>query len=233
MGFTRKRAQPFGANASAKRPNSAPGAAVRARGVRSMVRKELLRTAETKQNTLYINRANLQHNTWYYNNNMISIAQGDGHNQMVGEEIFLRNLVVKLQFNSKQDRPQLMFRVMLLRVPADKNTTAIASLFEGSSNAMIALPTTSEVRILAEKTVRMRGSSHWTYASGSTVVQKDLAETCELSCSLGSLKTRYDAGLPKFFNIRLAIVAYDAHTTLTSDVVADFEFNSRVFFKDP
>lgn len=232
MGYPRKRAQ-SAAGPTAKRFHAAARRAGGVRGVRSLVRKELLRTAETKHSTLYINRANLSHNGWYYNNNMINISQGDGKDQMVGEEIFLRNLHVKLQFNSKQDRPQVMFRVLLLRVPADKNTTAISDLFEGSSNAMISMPNVSEVKILAEKTVRMSGTSHWTYASGSTVVQKDMAQSCELSCSLGSLKTRYDAGLPKFFNVRLAVVAFDAHTTLTSDVVADFEFTSRVFFKDP
>jgi len=72
-----------------------------------------------------------------------------------------------------------------------------------------------------------------TGGSGVTTVQKDLAETCYLHASLSNIRTRYDSNKPKFFGIRLLILAYDAHGTLTTDNIADFEAVSRLYFKDP
>lgn len=233
MGYPRKRAQSAGANAGKRFKPPTRGGGFAGRNMRSMVRKEILRTTETKMHTQYANTVNLNHNSWYYNGNALSIVQGDGKNQMVGEEVFLRNMVVKLHFNTKPDRSQVMLRVMLVKIPADKDSTSMNLLFEGSTNGMIAMPNVTECIILTEKTVRMSGTSQYAVPSGAGTVFKDLAETCTLRYNFKDTKTKYDAGKPKYYNIRLAVVAYDAHSTLTGDTIAEMQFTSRVFFKDP
>lgn len=229
MPYPTKRAASAGAATRKRRA----GGGFSGRNMRSMVRKELLRTTETKMHTQFANTTNLNHNTWYYNGNCLAIVQGDGKNQMVGEEVFLRNMVVKMHFNTKPDRPQVMLRCMLVKIPADKDTTNMNLLLEGSANGMIAMPNVTECSILTEKTVRMSGTSQYALPSGSGIVNKDLSQTCTLRYNFHDVKTKYDAGKPKFYNVRLAVVAYDAHNTLIQDTIADMQFTSRVFFKDP
>lgn len=197
-----------------------------------MVRKEVLRTTETKVNSHAPTRVSLYHNVWG-NQRLLNITQGDGKDQMTGDEIFLQRVHCRIHINTKQDRPQVMIRAMLVRVPSDKLTASAVTLFEGSSNAMIAGPNLAEMAILTEKTIKLRGTSQWVVPSGATTVGKDLADVITLSHSFGNKRTKYDGNYPKFAVYRLLIVAYDAHGTLTADNIADYECNVRTFFKDP
>jgi len=200
--------------------------------MRSMVRKEILRTTETKVNTFSPTRTSLYHNVWG-GQRLLSIVQGDGKDQMIGDEIFLQSVHLRIHVNTKPDRPQVMIRAMLVRVPSDKHTAAAASLFEGSTNAMLSGPNLAEMTIVAEKTIKLRGTSQWVVPSGAATVGKDLADVITFSHNFGNKRTKYDSNYPKFGQMRLLIAAYDAHGTLTSDNIADYECNVRTFFKDP
>lgn len=196
---------------------------------RSMVRKEILRTTETKMSTLYQLSTNLFHNTWDSQNGLIQLSQGDSKTQRNGDEVYLQSLVVKLHINSKPDRQATMVRALLVRVPADKATVSPDLLFEGGSNGILQFVNTSECAILSQKIVRMQGTTVWD--AGTT--KKDLNSKITLYYNFKNLKTKFDENYPKFFQVRLLVLAYDSHTTLTSDNIADYMLTSRLYFKDP
>jgi hypothetical protein len=196
---------------------------------RSLVRKELLRTTETKMKTYYTGMQNLYHNTWYSDDAMSYISQGDGKEHRGGDEVFLRMMVTKLHINSKPDRQASMIRALLVRVPADKGASPAADLLEGGTNGILNFVNTNECAILAQKIVRMQGTTVW----DNGTVKKDLNQSVVLKYNFKNQKTRYDGNYPKFFTIRLLVLAYDSHGTLTSDNIADFMMVSRLYFKDP
>jgi hypothetical protein len=179
--------------------------------------------------TYYTGMQNLYHNSWFADNDMAYIAQGDGKEHRSGDEVFLQTMVTKVHINSKPDRQASMIRALLVRVPADKAATPAADLFEGGTNGMINFVNTNECAILAQKIVRMQGTTVW----DNGTVKKDLNQSIVLKANFKNQKTRYDGNYPKFFSVRLFLLAYDSHGTLTSDNIADYMMVSRLYFKDP
>lgn len=199
-----------------------------------MVRKELLRTSETKQRTSYVSTTTLKHNTWYNNLYLMTLYDGTDRDNLTGEEVFLKALTIKMHFNTFADRPQVMFRIMLVKLPTGV-TSAPADLFNPMSttatNYLLAFPHTDMVQVLQEKFVQVNGTSHWD-ATG-TLVSKQMAATCVLKHDFNNLKTKYNGSSPKDFSIRLLVLAYDAHGTLATDNLATMEMTHRLYFKDP
>lgn len=194
-----------------------------------MVRKEVLRTTETKMKTLQTGSQTLNHNTWFSDSSMSYIAQGDGKDHRSGDEVFLQTMVTKVHINSKPDRQASMIRALLVRVPADKADTPAADLFEGGTNGILNFVNTNECAILAQKIVRMQGTTIW----DNGTVKKNLNQSIVLKANFKNQKVRYDHNYPKFFSIRLLLLAYDSHSTLLSDNIADYMMVSRLYFKDP
>ena len=200
---------------------------------RSMVRKEVLRTTETKMKTQQLSSSNLYHNTWNVQGWLMNLQLGEGKDNRTGDEVYLKSIVTKIHINSKPDRQASMIRALLVRVPA-ADATAPADLFEGGSNGIINFVNTSECAILAQKMVRMQGDTVWRQGgSGVTTVQKDLNQCMTLSYNFKNAKTKYDGQYPKYWTVRLLVLAYDAHGTLTTDNIADYMCVSRLYFKDP
>ncbi len=202
-----------------------------------MVRKELLRTCETKQRSSYITQQTLKHNTWYSNYGLLNLFEGTDRDNRTGEDVYLKALTIKMHFNTFSDRPQVMFRCMLVRVPTDKKGTTTDNLFQwaasaGATNYMLAFPHTDIVTVLAEKFVQIKGDSHWDNIG--TLVSKQMATTCVLSYNFKmGQRVKYYDNEPRDFSIRLLVLAYDAHGTLVSDNLATMETMFRLYFKDP
>lgn len=173
----------------------------------------------------------LYHNSWYSSGTMLTLPQGNSVGARAGDEVFLQALVCKLHFNSKPDRQAQMIRAMLVKVPTEHATTAATALFTGGSNNVLTFPDRREVQILDQKIVRMQGNTVWSTSNDD--VKKDLNATVVLKAKFYNARTYYDYTDPKHFRVRLLIVAYDSHGTLTTDNIADFEMCSRLYFKDP
>lgn len=172
----------------------------------------------------------LYHNTWLSSYWLTYIQRSNAPEGRDGDEVFLQRLVTKVHINTKPDRQSMMVRAMLVRVPANHSTTVATDLFEGGTNAILAFPKVNEMRILAQKVVKLQGDTVW---SSSDTTQKDLSATIVLNTSLGNRKTKYLDDYPKDYYIRLLVVAYDSHGTLTTDNIADMMVSSRIYFKDP
>lgn len=200
-----------------------------------MVRKELLRTSETKQRTSYVSTTTLKHNTWYNNLYLMSLYHGDTRENMSGEDVFLKGLTVKMHFNTFSDRPQVMFRIMLVKTPKDKEFAAPNDLFNPMSttatNYLLAFPHTDIVTVLEEKFVKVNGTSHWD-ATG-TLVSKQMGTAAVITHDFKNAKTKYFGNAIKDYAIRLLVLAYDAHGTVSTDNLATMELTHRLYFKDP
>lgn len=200
-----------------------------------MVRKEILRTTETKQRTSYVSTTTLKHNSWYSNSTLITIYDGDGKDNKTGEDVFLKGLTAKMHFNTFPDRPQVMFRVMLVKVPKNKEAVSPNELFNPMSttatNYLLAFPHTDTVTVLQEKFVKVNGTSHWD-ATG-TLVSKKMGTTAVIKYDFKDVKTKYDGSAIKDYGVRLLVLAYDSHGTVSTDNLATMEMTHRLYFKDP
>lgn len=174
---------------------------------------------------------NLYHNTWDSANWMMALPQADGQGGRTGDEVFLQSLVVKMHFNSKPDRQSMTIRALLVKVPSHLSNTTANTLFLGSDNKILVFPDQRDMKVLAQKVVRLQGDTVW---NSSDTVQKDLSATMNLKANFYNSRTRYDAANePMDFQIRLLVVAYDSHGTLTTDNIADYMVTTRLYFKDP
>ncbi len=200
-----------------------------------MVRKELLRTSETKQRTSYVSTTTLKHNTWYTNPYLTTLYDGDTKENKSGEDVFLKALTVKMHFNTFGDRPQVMFRIMLVKTPKHKEFEAPNTLFNPMSttatNYLLAFPHTDSVTVLQEKFLQIKGDSHWD--ATSTLVSKQMGAACAIRHDFKDAKTKYDGNAIKDYAIRLLVLAYDAHGTVATDNLATMELTHRLYFKDP
>lgn len=201
---------------------------------RSLVRKEVLRTAETKVRTSYSTTTDLYHNSWYNGTGMMYVQQGDTMDTRSGDEIWPSFLHAKLSLNTKSDRPQVMFRCLLVKLPIAIQANSPSDWFQGSPNQLINFKDGKDITILAEKIVKCSGDSAWNSGgSGVTTHLKDMGAICELKYKFPAQKVTYDGSYPKYWNIRLLVLAYDAHGTLSTDNIADLEWCTRLYFKDP
>lgn len=198
---------------------------------RSAVRKEILRTTETKMRTQEQGLTSLYHNNWHSSYWVAAVQRGDQISQRDGDELFLQRIVTKLHINSKPDRQSIMIRALLVKVPSHSGTVAANTLFEGDSNVILGFPDTREVTVLAQKIVKLQGGSTvWNTADS---VQKDLSATVVLSANFYNRKVKYEGEYPRDFHVRLLVAAYDSHGSLTTDNIADYMASSRLYFKDP
>lgn len=198
---------------------------------RSAVRKEILRTTETKMRTSVQGVTSLYHNTWNSSSWLMNLPKGDGQEHRDGDEVFLRQLVTKLHFNTKPDRQSMTIRAMLIQVPSHHASTSANALFQATANLIIAFPDKRDMKVLAQKVVKLQGDTVW---NSSDTVKKDLSATIVLTANFHNRRVVYDsADEPKDFAVRLLIAAYDAHGTLTTDNIADFMASSRLYYKDP
>lgn len=197
---------------------------------RSAVRKEILRTTETKMRTQQQGVTSLYHNNWHSSFWVAAVQRGAQISQRDGDEIFLQRIVTKLHINSKPDRQSLTVRALLVKVPSHSGEVSANTLFEGDSNVILGFPDTREVTVLAQKIVKLQGDTVW---SSSDTTQKDLSATIVLNANFYNRKTKYEGEYPRDFHVRLLVAAYDSHGSLTTDNIADYMASSRLYFKDP
>jgi hypothetical protein len=235
MGYPRKRPASAGAAPERKRGVGVRAGGLAKRDFRSMVRKELLRTSETKQRSSYVSTTTLKHNTFYSNPYTCTLYDGDTKENKSGEDVYLKALTVKMHFNTFADRPQVMFRILLIRTPKHKEFESPNNLFTPMSttatNYYLAFPHTDSVTVLQEKFVQINGTSHWD-ATG-TLVSKQMGTACVIKHDFKNQKVKYDGNAIKDFAIRLLVLAYDAHGTVSTDNLATMEHVHRLYFKDP
>lgn len=201
-----------------------------------------LKNAETKHITTTAENNTLRHNSPYALPNLMQLPIGTGENGRIGDEIIGKYINIKFWFSSKQDRPNVMYRIIFYRAPATEDNTYSDIMENVSGNNMIDYVNTEKYSSIKQIMFQIKNNTMMGPAGGLLGTSYDwyMKENSKyISCSipLGNSKIKYQNGEthPKYqkFNIKCVIFAYDAYGTLTTDDIATFAYSSRLYYKDP
>lgn len=222
----------------------------------TIARKTALRVAETKV-SVQLSKQELFHNKpWYVPASLPgglgflgNIKQGtadptDGTQPAlarIGDEIYLQNVNVRCWISNKEDRPNVMYRLILFKYIAGLTLTD-QDVYFTQDNKMLDRYNTESIKILTTKMVKSTNNYAVPYYNTKDplvidVYGKERSQFCTLNYrpSGGYEKIKYneDAAIPKMWDIGMAVVCYDATGTLQTDNIASIYINSEVKFKDP
>lgn len=207
-----------------------------------MIRNVSIRNAETKYAVAAATNSQLYHNggenpTYVNVTNMLATSQGTSQTTRVGDCVFGRFLSIKLWLSNKLDRPNVMYRIMVVSMPADQYAAgAPTGYFRGeSANKIIDSLNTDRYKIVASKLIQPFGGD---YSLESGATNREHSRYIKMAIPLKNRQIYYttDGGnLPVAQRniLSLSIIAFDAHGSLLTDNIASFSYIAKFYFKDP
>ena len=208
-----------------------------ARRVKSLIMK----TCETKHAHYLLENQQLMHNLWDIRPSLLRTAQGlkdlDGDQAATdppairdGDELYLKNINVRLWLSTKGDRKNVMYRMVLFTYPTILPPTAGALVYGGGGigNNILRRYNTDKISILKHRLITLN--------SPIADNGKETSHFVSMNFTCGSnWRIQYEAGgqAPKGKDVGFAIVAYDAYGTQQTDNIASYAFDIKVAFKDP
>lgn len=207
-----------------------------------IAKRVMLKKCETKYTTQPGVNAQLYHNggspaVYIYSGNLLNTTQGITQNNRIGDSILPVGCTIKLWLSNKLDRPNVMYRVMVLAVPPDKlGLTAPSDLFQGVLvNKMMDYVNTDMYNIVYHRIINPKAGDY-SLESGATNKERSTYVTFKVPMPKGVLQFQTNNSvIPKYQKhcLVLSVIAYDAEGTLTSDNIASFTHCTRFYFKDP
>jgi len=204
-----------------------------------MIKRVMLKQCETKHKKFALENQTLRHNSTYGIETLPKLAVGNGENQRIGDEVVGKYIKCKFMFFNKNDRPNCTYRVIAYRAPAGE--TSYSDIWENEiGNKIMDGVNTEKYTPIIQKFVKITsntvlgpddlvGNYDWTL--------KENSKYLSFTIPLKDVKIKYQdtSEQPKYQrdNIKLAIVAYDAYGTLTSDDIGTFAFSAKYYYKDP
>jgi len=218
----------------------------------------MLKMVETKLSTQYTDAAiNLYHNGTYYAGQLQATTQGTtnpsgiahaGTNR-VGDEVIARGVSLKFFLENMSDRPNVMYNIYIFKYNVLLIDPAAMQLMtdnefwaslqgEGATvtNRMLDKPQKRNIQLL--KKIVIKGGPNYSIQTAGPVPVGPFAKTNyrQVWIPLKDKKIRYrlpDSPLPERDGLGFAIVAYDAISTLQTDQLAKFQWQSTFYYKDP
>lgn len=203
--------------------------------VKTITRKVLRSTMETKTVGGIKENVQLFHNKVLYQTGLLNTSQGitdpddlSTNKARIGDEILLRNVNVRFWLSNKLDRPNCMYKLYLFWY--DKNATVDDALcYFTQTNKMIDRVNNENIGVIDQKTIFSKemydnGTEKWEHS-----------QLCTLNGNWKGKKIRYDDGstAPSHKNIGFMVACYDAFGTLQTDNIASLAFNYAMRFQDP
>lgn len=213
----------------------------------SMVKNIALKASETKRSTRHAENVFLNHNTTYYIDNLFKTEEGTTNpsgtsivNNRVGNEVIGRGLGIKLWISNKIDRPNVMYKILLIEHPTRLVGTGMNDSilwqgvdgYGGVMNRMIDHVANNRVRVI--KSFTFQPNKEANYSQNPAKYEK--SRLVDFYVPLKNRKIMYnlDNGyVASFKDMALCVLAYDAYGTLQTDTLASFAYNIRFYFKDP
>lgn len=221
--------------------------AYRGRGSLARVIKSVsLKNSETKYRKIQNENVQLYHNagngvvgTTYYMvvQNLLQTQQGLTQSDRIGDAVHGVYLKVKLWLSNKSDRPNVMYRVAIITMPADQTGSGNpTNLFRGDiGNKMLDYIDTDRYKVIAHKIIQPMAGD---YSLESGATNREHSRMVTFSIPLKNRKVVYntDNGLiPRDQRncLGLMVIPYDAYGTLTTDNIASMSYVTKFYFKDP
>ena len=239
-----------------KRKMSRRGKYARRRGARywkANVTRVLLRKAETKRYGFAEENVQLYHNTGpisagltaqtfpVFFNVWADIDKGTAHYNRIGDRITPRGMSLKIWMANKVDRPNVMYRVIIARVPKTVSNAAVTTAFTnfwddtqlGScGNKMVLKADTDKgIKFLYDKTFNLQlGASN----NGQATKECHMLKKLWIKSKKGREIIYDSTGANIIVNnpIVMTIIPYDSYGTLTTDNIASCAYQGYIYFKD-
>lgn len=196
-----------------------------------------LKQAETKHKTISFENQALNHNSiddFREQNPLRALAQGTDEHERIGDEIIGKYINYKIWLSNKEDRPNVLYRIVVYRCPKDESETNHINIYEGiTGNKMTDYINTEKYTPIFQKYVKITNDT--SVENGASL--HEASKLVSFSINLKNQKIKYENGtnFPKYQRdqIRLSITPYDAYGTLTTDNIASYAMTARVYYKDP
>lgn len=202
----------------------------------------ILRYSETKYVVKAVENINLLHNGGFGANspgliaNLLETGVATSETGRIGDAVYGLSLTIKMWISNKNDRPNVIYRIMVVKVPTDLATSVAlgTTLWTGDSgNRMIDFYNHDKYKIVWQKFIRIENDS--SQESGSTLKESSKTVYKRLKINRMIKYSSNGGAVPKYQNdcYTLCIVPYDAFGTLTTDQVGSCAAVVRFYFKDP
>lgn len=208
----------------------------------ALIKKISLKPVETK------NTHSIEENIQLYHNSLIisyghlytaqSVSDNDTGTQnflcRLGDEVILRGLSYKFWFANKLDRPNVMYKIIFFKYQSNTSPATPAPFYsQGTANYMIRDLDTEKYKIIKVVNFNLQ-------TSGQKVISQDVFQGAEAHkkvsvwIPLKNQRCKYENGssMPRFFDYGFTVVAYDSYGTLTTDNIASYAINRKLYFKD-
>lgn len=208
----------------------------------NIARTAVLKQTETKFKALATENVQLYHNAgspsvFVVQPNLLQTPTGTGQTTRVGDEVFGVGLSVKLWLSNKSDRPNVMYRIMIVACPQDQVTsTSPNGLFKSEvGNKMLDSVDTDKYNVVYHKLLQPF-SGDYSLEASSTL--REHSKLVKIYIPLKSRRIKYqsDGGsIPSYQKncLSLVVIAYDAFGSIVSDNIASLAYITKFYFKDP
>lgn len=209
-----------------------------------LIKRVSLKSCETKNthqisenNTLYHNSESIQTNLLYTRQGFSDNNTGtSSYSMRIGDKLVARGLQFKFWFATKQDRPNVMFRVIFFKYYTQSTPPTTIYKSQGSSNRMIRDLDTEKLKPIKVKQFNLNVGTSYSTVPNGTWTGKEAHKYMKVYIPLKNKQIQYiadDSGTPRNFDIGFCVVAYDSYGTLTTDEIATYAYNCKFYFKDP
>jgi len=204
-------------------------------GVAKIAKKVAMTIPEKKVFGVQEENNQLFHNKVFYRPGLLDCKQNvaDPNNlstpgARIGDEIYLRNVNVRMWLSNKLDRLNVMYKAALFWYDSGV-TLSDAVCYFTQTNKMLDRYNNESISIIDQQTI----FSGPMYLNGTEKFEHSYL--CTLKGSWKGKKITYDEGGsdPKKRNIAFLVVCYDAFGTLQTDNIASFAYNTNTMFQDP
>lgn len=222
------------------RPTRAPLSARQAKAVKKIAKATAMTLPEKKVFGYNKENGQLFHNKPLYIASLLECKQGveDPNDQAdvlvrIGDEMYLRNVNVRFWLSNKNDRPNVMYKLVLFWYDSEA-TLSDTLVYFTQTNKMLDRYNNEQISIIDQQTI-FSGPSYTTGVASDPGSAKEHSYLCTLKGRWKGKKIKYDEGgtVPKTRNIGIVVACYDAFGTLQTDNIASVAYNAVVTIQDP
>lgn len=216
--------------------------------VKAIAKSTLMKTAETKVSENAFENRQLYHNVLDKSeNNPLYTTQGttDGDTQgvaqnRVGDMIQGVKLWWKVMLFNKEDRPNLHYRMLVVRQQTDRDsnynptlpTDFKLELLNNNGNMLFASSSQERATVVIDKIIRLASPNSYQGEFAAKEIQKIVNLNYRIPKSHQNIYYHDGGSVPKRWIYNLYIVAYDSYGTLTTDNIASYAYSRYFYYKD-
>lgn len=217
--------------------------------IAKIAKQAVLKVAETKVSETASENNQLYHNDLTKTeNNPLYTTQGttDGDTQgqaqqRIGDMVQGVKLWWKVMLFNKEDRPNLHYRMLVVRQQTDRDGNYNPTLpndfrletLSGNGNLMFASSSQERATVVYDRIYTLNSPNGWVDGLDN---HKEVSRIVNINYRIPKAHSKiyyHDGGsVPKRFIYNLYIVAYDSYGTLTTDNIASYAYSRYFYFKD-